>query len=71
MQTIRKHNNKSKINEQSTIIDKKISEKKSINTSINLKKLFDKFIHELFIKIDIDCSGFITATKISYYKHLP
>ncbi len=71
MQNVRKYNNKSKGHEQSTFIDRQASLKKSCNTTINLKKVFDKFIHELFTKIDIDCSGFITATNISYYKHLP
>lgn len=28
-------------------------------------------VHQLFRDIDFDCSGFITLTKISFYKKMP
>lgn len=75
MQTIRRNQSKrkasSRINDQSTILERKSSSKKKVNTTDSLKQKFDYFVHEIFVQIDFDCSGFITATKISYYKHLP
>lgn len=75
MQTIKrnqsKHKTSTRMNDQSTILERKSSSKKKINTTESLKQKFDHFSHEMFVQIDFDCSGFITATKISYYKHLP
>ena len=37
----------------------------------SIKNQFDEMINDLFLKIDFDCSGFITHTKIGYCKEIP
>lgn len=56
---------------QSSIIERRSNSKKSINATYSFKQRFDDFVRRLFIDIDFDCSGFITTTKISYYKQMP
>jgi hypothetical protein len=36
-----------------------------------LKSRFDELVNEIFLKVDFDCSGFITYTKISFCKEIP
>ena len=45
--------------------------KNPLSTNVNmLKSQFDELVNNLFIKIDFDCSGYITYTKISYCKEI-
>jgi hypothetical protein len=39
--------------------------------SSSLKGRFDELVNELFLKIDFDCSGYVTFTKIGYCKEIP
>lgn len=75
----RKSNSKSMPKQSSTkksttqiyLLSKIVSSKKNIattNANNNLKSRFDHLVNDLFMKIDFDCSGFITFTKISYCK---
>jgi hypothetical protein len=34
----------------------------------SIKKRYDELMNEIFMNIDFDSSGFITGTKIAYYK---
>lgn len=44
---------------------------KGLNVNNNLKYKYDQMAHNLFKEVDFDCAGFITLTKISYYKKIP
>ena len=37
----------------------------------SLKGMYDELVNDLFLKIDFDCSGYITYTKIMFCKDIP
>lgn len=53
------------------LLSNTVSSKKGGQVANSLKTSYDSLMNELFLKIDFDCTGFITFTKISYCKEIP
>ena len=63
-------NKKSKSSDRAKVLSSRKSSKKVEKNSYNIKNRYDDFVRDLFMKIDIECSGFITSTKICHNKSM-
>lgn len=60
-----------KVNNNIGILSRIGSSKKPSSILHSLKSRFDELVNNLFIKIDFDCTGYITYTKIGHCKEIP